>query len=103
MRNGEEMKELYVVEYESARWAEAPSHCVVWANSEDDAIDKATPHAEETLAEQYSDHEYEGDGDDPHATINFAEVLKGSEFEEYYADEVQRLNFYPCVNPEDAV
>lgn len=95
------MKQLYIVEYESARWAGAPDHCVVWADSEDDARDTAAGFAEDHMSEQYRDHEYEGDEDDPHASIMSAELLKGSEYEQYYIMPEQRAAFYPCVNPED--
>lgn len=93
-------KQLYIIEYESAHWCGGASHCVVWATSEDEARDIADPFMDEMMRELFSsEHEDEPEVDeDPAHSVNSVELLEGSEYEEYYADEQQRRNFYPCVN-----
>ena len=99
------MKQLYIISYESAHWCGGQSNCVVWANNEDEAQELAVFHMDEMMQELFSS-EYEEDPelqDDIIHVVNEVQLLVDSEFEEYYADPVQRANFYPCVNPEDAV
>ncbi len=100
------MKQLYIIEYDSMHWCGGNLHCVAWADSEDDAQDKAHIHMEEAqrelFADEFADEDEDFDNECAYSVVS-TELLEGSEFEEYYADPVQRLNFYPCVNPEDAV
>lgn len=96
-------KEIYIVEFASANYACAPEYCAVMADSEEDAmsndavLDYAAEFYYEQDSEQYMD---EHDGEEPedgYAVINSAVPLVGSEYEEYYANEEQRRNFYPLV------
>ncbi len=104
------MKQLYIIEYDSMHWCGGTSHCVAWADSEDEAVEVASMHMEDYMfdlfADEIADQEYThgtGISEEQQHNVVFCKLLEGSEFEEYYADPVQRLNFYPCVNPEDAV
>lgn len=99
------MKQLYIIEYESAHWCGGVSHCVAWAESEEEAQDAAEEHMETEMRELFSDQieeEIEENGEEfdsePMSTVNWVKPLVGSDHEEYYADENQRNNFYPCVN-----
>lgn len=100
------MKQLYVIDYENARWCGGQLNCVVWADSEDEAILRAEEHMDQEQRELFSgdmdDEEDEEADNDVQYTVNSVELLKGSTCEEYYADEKQRAYFYPCVNEEDA-
>lgn len=97
-------KEIYIVEFSSANYAGAPEHCAVWAECEEDAMsdEDVIEHAEtfyrEQDEEQFMDENDGGVCDDAYASIDSAVALKGSEFEEFYADEAQRNAFYPLVN-----
>ena len=97
-------KELYVVEFSSANYAGAPEHCRVWAESEEDALDAATSHAEDYYMEQDQDQweeendEFREEGPGAWATMDRAVLQVGSEFEEYIADAVQAETFFPIVN-----
>ena len=94
-------KEIYIVEFSSANYCGAPSHCAVMASSSEEAIEKATDWAEEYYCEQDREQlEEEGhlcDDYDAYAAMGEAVPLIGSEFEEYYADEDQRNAYYPMV------
>ena len=92
-------KQLYIIEYESARWCGGASHCVVWAISEDEAALDADAFMEESMLELFSDEDSDEEetGDVAHV-VNWVKLMQGSGFEEYYADEQQRRHFYPCVN-----
>ncbi len=99
-----QMQELYIIEYENAQWCGGTLHCVVWAEDETEAEDLASEHMEQEQRELYSDHYDDADGggyDDESAfSVTLVQPLKGSEYEEFYADSVQRANFYPLVNPQ---
>lgn len=97
------MKQLYILDYENSVWCGGQLHCVAWAYNEDDAEGKASEHMEQEQRELFSEEYDMGDDSEPAYVVNTIQLLEGSEFEEYYADPVQRLNFYPCVNPADAV
>ena len=99
------MKQLYIIEYDNAHWCGGTLHCVAWANNENDAETAADLHMDECQRELFSD-EYAQEPEleeEPSYIVNSVELLKGSKVEPYYKDPVQRANFYPCVNPEDAV
>lgn len=92
-------KEIYIVEFESANYAGAPEHCTVMASDEDEAMMLAEDWANDFYYQQDSEQlQDEGlDEEGPHASIVSAVPLIGSEFEQYYADEIQRNAFYPMV------
>ena len=94
------MRELYIIEYESAHWCGGASHCVAWASNESEAEEAADQHMDESMRELFADmHEDAPELDEePSYTLNFVKPLIGSDFEEYYADLKQRASFYPCVN-----
>lgn len=107
-------KQLWIIEYENAHWCGGELHCVVWAEDETEAEDLAAEHMEQEQRELFDDHYSPSwdDGDDHDLqdmdneqaySVVSVEPLIGSEFEVYYNDPVQRENFYPCVNPENAV
>ena len=97
---------LFIVEFESAHWAGAPSHCVVEANSAEEAEDLEILHGymQEYMEELYSgeyDDELENDNDlltdEPSYSLNFIKELFGSEFMEYYKDPEQQRVYYPLL------
>lgn len=96
------MRQLYILEYESAHWCGGASHCVAWAENKQEAESEADSWMEESMLELFSDmHDDEPDLDDESAyTLNFVTPLAGSDFEKYYKDLQQRASFYPCVNTE---
>lgn len=102
------MKQLFIIDYESAHWCGGQSHCVAWATNDGDATEAASEFMEEHMRELFSDELADdrvegGDADEDvqYAVMNVQPLL-GSGYEEYYADEVQRVNFYPCVNESEA-
>ena len=97
------MKQLYIIQYQSAHWCGGIATCVVWANSEKEATDKAECHMEDEMHELFADEIEEEDlAHEPQAVVDHVQCLVGHNLEEYYNDENHCLNFYPCVNPEDA-
>ena len=98
-------KELYVVYFESMNYAGAGETCLVWAESEEDAMscDELLEHAETFYREQDEDQwreEYSEEMDEEDviwASIQWAKPLKGSEYEEYQKDPSQ-AEFYQIVN-----
>ena len=94
------MREIYIVQISSANYAGAPDHCAVMASSEDEAMDLARPYAEQYYYEQDSEQwldENDNEEAEEYSTVDYAVPLVGSEYEEYYANEVQRNAFYPMV------
>lgn len=95
-------KEIYIVTISSANYCGAEDHCAVWACSEEDAMELAQEYAEEYYYEQDSDqYMEENDGEEAdggYGNVNCAVALKGSSFEEFYADEAQRNAYYPLIN-----
>ena len=92
---------LYVVEYESMNYCGAPSHCLVWAFEEEDAMESAEQHATEDCFEQDGEQYLEDYGDDDDAvwaSIKSAVLLEGSEYAEYVEDLNQQQTYYPVVN-----
>lgn len=92
--------ELYVVYFESANYCGYGEHCLVWADSEENAMynDFVLQYAEEFYMEQDQEQYLEEHGDDDQVTwasIMSAEPLKGSEHEKYVA---KQPDFYPIVN-----
>lgn len=76
--------ELYVVYFESANYAGYGEHCLVWADSVEDAMGNSDVSA-------YANDEEA----DVWASILSAVPLKGSEFEEFVAKQPE---VYPIVN-----
>lgn len=92
-------KELYIIEYESMHWCGGGSHCLVWAESGDEAIELASDHMEESMRELFSDEIEEDDLDaEMQATVNSVELVIGSTYEKYVRDPSQQTNFYPLIN-----
>lgn len=95
------MKELYVVYFESANYAGYGEHCLVWAESEEDARynDQVIQYAEEFYQEQDYDQQLEegedSEGEGPWASIEWVKPLHGSEYEQYVAEQP---DLYPIVN-----
>jgi hypothetical protein len=94
------MKELYVVYFESANYAGYGEHCLVWAESEDEARenDQVIEWAEEFYQEQdYNQWLEDGNHEDegPWASIEWAKPVAGSDYEKYVA---KQPNLYPIVN-----
>ena len=98
------MTDLYVIEYENAHWCGGSLHCVVWADSEDEAAAFAVDHMETEQRELFSD-EYEEEPNDEECaySISSVELLSESDCAEFYRMADQRDAFYPCVNPEECV
>ncbi len=95
-------KELYIVEFASANYAGGASHCLVWATSEDAAEEAAWEYAENYYYEEDGDQLIEDgyDQSDACSVINWAELVEGSEFEEFVKDPSQ-AEFYPEVNSKE--
>ncbi len=96
------MRELYVIEFESANYAGAHETCLVWATSEDDARAEfeQSGWGEEFFYEQDHDQYIEENGDDDgvmYCTFKCAVRLEGSSYEQYAKMESQR-GFYQIVN-----
>lgn len=94
------MKELWVVEFESAHYAGASEHCLAWAENEDNAKDAAADWAEEFYYEQDQKQfleENDSDDGESYANVVSAQLLVGSDFEKYVNDPSQ-ASFYPIVN-----
>lgn len=92
--------ELYVVYFESANYAGYGEHCLVWANSVEEAMENedVASYAEDFYYDQdctqyYEEHEDEEPGN--WASIMSAVPLKDSEFEEFVSNQPE---FYPIVN-----
>lgn len=100
--------ELYAVYFESANYAGYGEHCLVWANSETEAIehDAVISYAEEVYREQDEEQFEEEHGEDfdledvVWAHIKSAELVAGSEVEKYLEDETQ-AEFYPMLNSKE--
>ena len=99
-------KQLYIICYDSAHWCGGESHCVVWAESPDDAVDVAGVFMEETMHEMFRD-EYDDYYNEETCTFDFDDEsavqvqwveLFGSEHDhwEYYQDDCQE-EFYPVI------
>ena len=97
------MKQLYIIQYQSAHWCGGVSHCVAWAENEDHATDLAEWHMEDEMRDLFAnEYDDEPDKDDePAYSVDSVGLLSGSEYEEWYSDPGQRIAFYPCVNPQD--
>lgn len=93
---------LWIIEYSSSRWAGAPSHVVVVADSSTEAEIKADDHMETEMRELYYDEDQDldpCDTDDCSYTVNSVEPLKvGSEYWEFFMNPTQQINFYPIVD-----
>ena len=102
------MLELYVIEFENAHWCGAPEYCVVWAESEEDALIRASDYMEEVQRDlysgEYADAVEEGEDYDDESAVGLTKVtlLAESSHAEFYAQPEQRAHFYPCVNESEA-
>ena len=89
------MKQLYLIEFESAHWCGGRSNCVVLAENEQAAEKAADVHMSETMLELF-------DSDDEDASeyvVNSVEVFTHDHEDwKYFIDNTQREHFYPCVN-----
>mgnify|MGYP000104832216 CR=1 FL=1 len=93
-------KQLYIIDYESSQWCGGQSHCVVWAENEDDAVIQAENHMHDEMTELFSD-EYEDEGLDQDAecayAVNSIEILdENNEHWEFFQDPNQS-QFYPVI------
>lgn len=94
----------FLIEYESARWAGASSHCVAEAETAAEAEDKASDFMEEDMRELYSDEDQElQDEQGSEATEDCSySVIGVEEFDEthecwkYFIDATQS-QFFPLV------
>jgi len=98
------MRELYVIEFESANYAGAGHTALVWAASESEAEDAFNDSGwgEEYYHEQDYDQFVEENGLEEAeyalwSTVVSATKLKGSRYEQYAKMESQR-EFYQIVN-----
>lgn len=94
------MKELYVVYFESANYAGYGEHCLVWAESEDEARynEAVSEYAEDYYRVQDAEQWFEEHGDDEEdswASIMWARLVVGSEYERYVAEQPE---LYPILN-----
>lgn len=96
-------KQLYCVYFESANYAGHGDYCLVMAESESDAMDNTDvlSYAEDMCREQHEDQYTEEYGEDEAennlwASIISAELVEGSDVEQYIADPSQ-ANFYPMI------
>jgi hypothetical protein len=98
-------KKLYIIEYESAHWCGGVSHCLVYAETENQAEELADEHMEESMRELFSD-EYaddRADGGDLESDVTHTvkwvrELTENDEFYEWVQDPDQQAAFYPYVN-----
>lgn len=98
--------ELYVVYFESVNYAGYGEHCLVWADSETEAmynaavVDYAEEFYREQDEEQFEEEHGENMDDVVWANIQSAELVAGSKYEEYLKDETQ-AQFYPLLNSKE--
>lgn len=100
----------YLIEYESSQWCGGVSHCVVYANSENEAEDRASEHMETTMRELFGDeyenadgeYEEEQDYDDEcaYSVIAMSILDESNDHWGFYQDPTQS-SFYPEVNTND--
>ncbi len=94
-------KELYIVEFCSANYAGASSHCLVWATSVLGAEALANQYAEEYYREEDGDQiADDGLDDEPASSIIGAELVEDSDHKEYVNDPSQ-VSFYPVLNSKN--
>lgn len=98
------MRELYVIEFESANYAGASETCMVWADSVEDAQQEFENSCwgEDFFREQDQDQYIEENGDDEGVVwSSFIEAipLKGSVHEEFATNPTQQ-QFYQIVNEQ---
>ena len=96
------MRELYVIEFESANYCGAHETCMVWAESEAHAQEEfeQSGHGEEYFRDQDSEQYFDEYGEDEGVLwCSFKRAVKvaGSEYEEYVTKESQ-ASFYQIVN-----
>lgn len=97
-------QQLYLINYQSSQWCGGMSKCVVQASDETQAEDEAEFWMDESMRELFST-EYAEDleeggtlDEDPAYSVDSIEEF-GPEHDEWqwFLDEVQRTNFYPCI------
>lgn len=90
----------YLIDYENAHWCGGQLYVVVNADSEEDALDKAEYHMEESQRELFMD-EYEESSeyeDECPYSINSVSILdEANENWEFYKDPSQ-AEFYPEIS-----
>lgn len=95
---------LYLITYESAHWCGASdTHCVVRADSEEDALELADEHMDSEMRELFSD-EYTADEEEngeycaecAYSLTSIEEFDESHECWKYYIDPVQS-QFFPEV------
>jgi len=91
------MKQIYIITYENSHWCGGELHCLVEAESADNAEMLASDYMQETQQELFSDEYEEESFEDCAYSVNDTEVLAGSSFEKYVADPGQQ-SIYPKVN-----
>lgn len=95
---------LYLIEYESSRWANASHYCVVEADSPEHAKDLASEYMEEHMLELFFDDDIElraEEGDDATTDCSYS-VMSVEEFgsqHEYwkYFKDPEQSQFFPLV------
>jgi hypothetical protein len=94
-------KQLYIIEYENSHYCGGGLHCLVWAESENDAEESASSWMEECQYELFSDEyeDYDIDDECPYS-VTSCELLETSEFKQYVAMPDQG-SFYPVVNSKE--
>ena len=96
------MRELYVIEFESANYAGGSETCMVWATSAENAREEfdQSNWGEEFYCEQDQEQYLEENGDDEGvvwSSFVAATKLAGSEYEEF-ANDSSQSSFYQIVN-----
>jgi hypothetical protein len=100
-------KQLFLIDYEGSQWCGGQSHCVVWAEDEDDAREVAEAHMDETMRELFSDEyadlieeESEGAEEEQSFSVNSVEAF-GPEHEHWkWFQDSSQGEFYPIVGEE---
>ena len=93
---------IYLIEFESSRWCGAPSYCVVEANSEVDAENRASNYMEDFMLELYWDEDNElrdedATEDSAYSVISVEEFGPTHECWKFYTDPEQS-QFFPLVS-----
>lgn len=94
---------LWLIDYESSQWCGGSSHVVVVADSEDEALELAELHMEESMRELFSS-EYEddanegGNADEECAyTVNSCEPFDETHEDWQFYTNPSQEQFYPTI------
>jgi hypothetical protein len=102
-------KQLYIIDYENAHWCGGQSNVVVWAESKDDAVCKASNFMEENMRDLFMDHymeegnshDDESSYDDESAvSINSVEDFGPGHDEWKFFMDPSQSSFYPVIGSE---